>query len=61
MKAAPVIAAFQDAVRHKTGTGQHYDAFMSDIFQQLGIPQPDVNLAVGAGSHAAQTAEIMTR
>jgi len=35
---------------------------MSDIFfEQLGIPAPDVNLAVGSGSHARQTAEIMTR
>jgi UDP-N-acetylglucosamine 2-epimerase (non-hydrolysing) len=43
-------------------TGQHYDANMSDVFfEQLGIPAPDVNLAVGSGSHARQTAEIMTR
>ena len=43
-------------------TGQHYDVNMSDVFfQQLGIPAPDVNLAVGAGSHARQTAEIMIR
>lgn len=41
-------------------TGQHYDEKMSDLFfRQLGIPQPDVNLAVGSGSHAVQTAEIM--
>ena len=43
-------------------TGQHYDVNMSDVFfQQLGIPAPDVNLSVGAGSHACQTADIMTR
>jgi len=43
-------------------TGQHYDANMSDVFfEQLCIPAPDVNLAVGTGSHARQTAEIMTR
>jgi UDP-N-acetylglucosamine 2-epimerase (non-hydrolysing) len=64
MKAAPVIAAFREYAVRQTlvHTGQHYDAFMSDIFfQQLGIPEPDFNLAVGAGSHAAQTAEIMLR
>jgi UDP-N-acetylglucosamine 2-epimerase (non-hydrolysing) len=43
-------------------TGQHYDAKMSEIFfQELGIPAPDVNLDVGSGSHAVQTANIMTR
>jgi UDP-N-acetylglucosamine 2-epimerase (non-hydrolysing) len=43
-------------------TGQHYDAGLSDIFfQQMGIPAPDVNLEVGSGSHAAQTAEILKR
>ncbi|MFN0054081.1 MAG: non-hydrolyzing UDP-N-acetylglucosamine 2-epimerase [Planctomycetales bacterium] len=43
-------------------TGQHYDRKMSDLFfEQLRIPEPDVNLAVGSGSHAVQTAEIMKR
>jgi UDP-N-acetylglucosamine 2-epimerase (non-hydrolysing) len=42
-------------------TGQHYDAKMSDIFfRQLGMPEPDVYLGVGSGSHAAQTARVMT-
>ena len=42
-------------------TGQHYDANMSDVFfRELEIPQPDVNLGVGSGSHAQQTASIMT-
>ena len=65
MKVAPVLQALkaypsiQQVLVH---TGQHYDANMSDVFfEQLGIPAPDVNLAVGSGTHARQTAEIMTR
>ncbi len=43
-------------------TGQHYDRQMSELFfEQLEIPRPDVNLNVGGGSHAVQTAEIMRR
>lgn len=43
-------------------TGQHYDAGLSDIFfRQMGIPTPHVNLEVGSGSHAAQTAEVLKR
>ena len=43
-------------------TGQHYDARMSDgFFEALAIPAPDVNLGVGSGSHAQQTAEVMKR
>lgn len=42
-------------------TGQHYDAKMSDIFfRQLGMPEPDLYLGVGSGSHATQTARVMT-
>jgi UDP-N-acetylglucosamine 2-epimerase (non-hydrolysing) len=63
MKAAPVLHALQ----HRTGTrqtlvhtGQHYDRNLSDIFfRQLEIPAPDVNLGVGSGTHARQTADIM--
>ncbi|HET7457253.1 MAG TPA: UDP-N-acetylglucosamine 2-epimerase (non-hydrolyzing) [Gemmatimonadaceae bacterium] len=43
-------------------TGQHYDDGMSaSFFRDLGIPEPDVNLAVGSDSHAVQTARIMER
>ena len=43
-------------------TGQHYDEQLSDVFfRQMGIPEPHVNLEVGSGSHAAQTAEILKR
>jgi len=43
-------------------TGQHYDAAMKkSFFDQLHIPEPDIDLGVGSGSHAVQTAEIMLR
>lgn len=65
MKAAPVLRAFHPFAQvHQVivHTGQHYDLKMSDVFfQELGIPQPEVNLQVGSGSHAQQTAAIMTR
>jgi UDP-N-acetylglucosamine 2-epimerase (non-hydrolysing) len=64
MKAAPVIAALGRLRARQTvvHTGQHYDTAMSAVFfHQLGMPEPDVNLAVGSGSHAGQTAEVMTR
>ena len=63
MKIAPLLRElrarqrFQPTLVH---TGQHYDASMSaDFFRDLGIPEPDVNLAVGSGSHAAQTAQVL--
>jgi UDP-N-acetylglucosamine 2-epimerase (non-hydrolysing) len=65
MKVAPVLGALQgreNVVQTLIHTGQHYDVNMSEVFfSQLGIPAPDVNLAVGSGSHAQQTAEIMIR
>ncbi len=63
MKVAPVLAALQrrnSSRQTLVHTGQHYDFNMSDVFfQQLGMPAPDINLAVGSGSHGRQTAEIM--
>jgi UDP-N-acetylglucosamine 2-epimerase (non-hydrolysing) len=65
MKAAPVIEALsqEPGIRQTlVHTGQHYDASMSQVFfDQLGMPRPDFNLEVGSGSHARQTAEIMSR
>ena len=65
MKVAPIFAEmkrrsdeFDPMIVH---TGQHYDAAMSDaFFDDLGMPKPDVYLGVGSGSHAVQTAKIMT-
>ena len=64
MKAAPVLEACakKGFVQSLVHTGQHYDAQMSEVFfQQLGLPHPDVNLEVGPGSHAQQTAQVMVR
>jgi len=64
MKAAPVMRALRERGAQQTlvHTGQHYDANMSDVFfTQLAMPAPDVNLEVGSGSHAKQTADIMSR
>jgi len=68
MKIAPIIRAMESrksqggALRYRlVHTGQHYDARMSgDFFEQLGIPEPDINLAAGSGTQAEQTAAIMT-
>lgn len=62
MKAAPVVEALgslglEQIVVH---TGQHYDKKMSDVFfDQLGLPEPTVNLGVGSSGHAEQTGRIM--
>ena len=65
MKVAPVVQAFSryDGVSQTlVHTGQHYDINMSDVFfQELSLPKPDVNLEVGPGSHARQTADIIQR
>jgi UDP-N-acetylglucosamine 2-epimerase (non-hydrolysing) len=65
MKVGPVMRALkrrEDVVQTLIHTGQHYDVNLSSVFfQQLGIPAPDMNLAVGSASHAKQTAEVMVR
>lgn len=63
IKIAPLLAAYRAHPRIQPlliHTGQHYDCAMNDpFFEQLRIPRPDVNLGVGSGSHAVQTAGIM--
>lgn len=66
MKMAPILRAF---AAHAPAiptlllhTGQHYDRDMNDrLFEDLRLPQPEINLEVGSGSHAVQTAEVMKR
>lgn len=64
MKMAPIIEAMNKypvQIEHLlVHTGQHYDEKMSkSFFDDLGMPKPDINLEVGSGSHAEQTARIM--
>ncbi len=64
MKMAPIIEAMNkhpERIQHQLiHTGQHYDEKMCQtFFEELGLPVPDVNLGVGSGSHAEQTAMIM--
>ncbi|MCQ6960946.1 non-hydrolyzing UDP-N-acetylglucosamine 2-epimerase [Mucilaginibacter aquariorum] len=69
MKIAPIISAIKE--KSEAGfnisyrlihTGQHYDKKMSgDFFEQLGIPEPNINLEAGGGTQAEQTAAIMVR
>ena len=65
MKLAPLARVFAprpDVEHFIVHTGQHYDAAMSDdFFRDLEIPEPRYHLAVGSGSHAAQTAAVMER
>jgi UDP-N-acetylglucosamine 2-epimerase (non-hydrolysing) len=67
MKIAPIIEAIKNVQKSSNAlvyrlihTGQHYDKKMSgSFFEELGIPDPDVNLGAGGGSQAEQTAAIM--
>jgi UDP-N-acetylglucosamine 2-epimerase (non-hydrolysing) len=63
MKAAPVLRALSEhpgVQQTLVHTGQHYDSAMSEVFfQELEMPRPDCNLAVGSGTHAQQTAAVM--
>jgi UDP-N-acetylglucosamine 2-epimerase (non-hydrolysing) len=65
IKIAPIDKAFRKfpEIKHMIcHTGQHFDEKMSDVFfRELGMPEPGFNLGVGSGSHAEQTAAIMTR
>jgi UDP-N-acetylglucosamine 2-epimerase (non-hydrolysing) len=66
VKIAPLLRAIAaqkpSVVSYLVHTGQHYDKNMNDqFFADLHLPAPDVNLNVGSGSHAAQTADIMKR
>jgi UDP-N-acetylglucosamine 2-epimerase (non-hydrolysing) len=63
MKIGPLYHALARAGGFRTlfvHTGQHYDSAMSDVFlRDMGLPAPDINLEVGSGSHAEQTAGVM--
>ncbi|MFZ4289630.1 non-hydrolyzing UDP-N-acetylglucosamine 2-epimerase [Variovorax sp. HJSM1_2] len=66
MKMAPILRAFSNIATEwpvlLVHTGQHYDSAMSDqLFEDLHLPVPDINLEVGSASHAVQTAEVMKR
>lgn len=66
MKMAPLLRAFAAQPSMPPAllvhTGQHYDPLLNDrLFADLELPAPDVNLEVGSGTHAVQTAEVMRR
>src|SRR6476620_2742390 len=65
IKIAPLMRAFAKNphfAARLVHTGQHYDAKLSKVFfEDLKIPKPDIELEIGSGSHAQQTAEIMKR
>src|SRR5580692_201887 len=62
MKMAPVVMELErrGIAQRLVHTGQHYDQAMSKVFfEELGMPEPDVYLGVGSGTHAQQTARVM--
>jgi len=66
MKMAPLLRAFRSRADLPPAvlvhTGQHYDPMLNDrLFDDLALPRPDINLGVGSGTHAVQTAEVMRR
>ena len=65
MKVAPLYHAFRKSQLFDVTlvhTGQHYDDRLAgSFFRDLGLPDPDISLNVGSGSHAAQTARILER
>jgi UDP-N-acetylglucosamine 2-epimerase (non-hydrolysing) len=66
MKMAPLLRAFRAHSALPPAvlvhTGQYYDPMLNDrLFEDLALPRPDINLGVGSGTHAVQTAEVMRR
>lgn len=68
MKVAPLIEAMSTTAKERNKpleqilvhTGQHYTLELSKLlFEELGLPKPDINLNVGSGSHGAQTGKVM--
>lgn len=62
VKVAPIVNALEgtDLAVRLLHTGQHYDPALSDVFfNELGLPEPDVTLGVGSGTHAEQTARVL--
>ena len=64
MKAAPVVEKLREIFPASdvqlVHTGQHYDRAMSELlFEQLGMPEPDVNLGIGSGGHSEQLAKLL--
>ena len=67
MKIAPIVHALEQSISEGSNlsyrlihTGQHYDDRMSEVFfRELDLPRPDINLGVGSGSHAQQTAALL--